>query len=77
MKSANSSNTDEFMDFSRRMIIGDRLVTGRDADGGPDRIGRLEPARFARQIAMLEELGLIAKGKLSADRVMTTEFLPK
>jgi len=77
MKNANSSNTDEFMDFSRRMIISDRLVTGRDADGGPDRIGRLEPARFARQIAMLEELGLIAKGKLSADRVMTTEFLPK
>jgi hypothetical protein len=52
-------------------------VTGRDADGGPNRIGRLEPARFARQIAMLEELGLITKGKLAADRVMTTEFLPK
>lgn len=77
MKIANPANTDEFMDFSRRMIIGEKLVTGRDADGGPARIGRLDPARFARQIAMLEELGLVAKGKLSAERVMTTEFLPK
>lgn len=77
MKIANPANTDEFMDFSRRMIIGEKLVTGRDADGGPARIGRLDPARFSRQIAMLEELGLVAKGKLSAERVMTTEFLPK
>lgn len=77
MKIANPGNTDEFMDFSRRMIIGEKLVTGRDADGGPGHIGRLDPARFARQIAMLEELGLVPKGKLAADRVMTTEFLPK
>ncbi|MFM9078747.1 MAG: ABC transporter substrate-binding protein [Opitutaceae bacterium] len=77
MKIANPANTDEFMDFSRRMIIGEKLVTGRDADGGPARIGQLDPARFARQIAMLEELGFVAKGKLSAERVMTTEFLPK
>jgi NitT/TauT family transport system substrate-binding protein len=76
MKAANPSNTDEFMDFSRRMIIADRLVTGRDADGGPAKAGRLDPQRFARQIAMLEELGLLAKGKLSVDRVMTTDFLP-
>ena len=77
MKIANPGNTDEFMDFSRRMIIGEKLVTGREADGGPARIGHLDPARFARQIAMLEELGLVPKGKLAADRVMTTEFLPK
>ncbi|MFM7751728.1 MAG: ABC transporter substrate-binding protein [Opitutaceae bacterium] len=77
MKIANPANTDEFIDFSRRMIIGEKLVTGRDADGGPARIGQLDPARFARQIAMLEELGFVAKGKLSVERVMTTEFLPK
>jgi NitT/TauT family transport system substrate-binding protein len=77
MKLANPANTDEFMDFSRRMIIGEKLVTGRDADGGSARVGQLDPARFARQIAMLEDLGFVAKGKLSAERVMTTEFLPK
>ena len=77
MKLANPANTDEFMDFSRRMIIGEKLVTGRDADGGYARVGQLDPARFARQIAMLEDLGFVAKGKLSAERVMTTEFLPR
>ena len=76
MKIANPANTDEFMAFSRQMIIGEKLVIGRDADGGPAKIGRLDPQRFARQIAMLEELGLLPKGKLTADRVMTTDLLP-
>lgn len=76
MKQANPNNTDEFMAFSRRMIIQERLVTGRDADGGPAKVGRLEPARFAAQIALLEELGLLPKGKITADRAMTTGFLP-
>jgi NitT/TauT family transport system substrate-binding protein len=77
MKIANPANTDEFMAFSRQMISGEKLVIGRDADGGPAKIGRLDPQRFARQIAMLEELGLLPKGKLTADRVMTTDLLPR
>ena len=77
MKIANPANTDEFMAFSRQMIIGEKLVIGRDADGGPAKIGRLDPQRFARQIAMLEELGLLPKDKLTADRVMTTDLLPR
>lgn len=77
LQQANPKNTDEFMAFSRRMIIDERLVTGRDADGGPAKIGRLDPARFAAQIAQLEELGLLPKGKLTAAGAMTTEFLPK
>jgi NitT/TauT family transport system substrate-binding protein len=77
MKIANSNNTDEFMMFSRQMIIGERLVTGRDADGGPARIGQLDPARFTRQIELLEELGLLKKGKVSTATVVTTDFLPK
>jgi NitT/TauT family transport system substrate-binding protein len=76
MKQANANNTDEFMAFSRQMIIRERLVTGRDADGGPAKVGRLETARFATQIALLEELGLLAKGKLTAEAAMTTAFLP-
>jgi NitT/TauT family transport system substrate-binding protein len=76
MKQANANNTDEFMAFSRKMIIDERLVTGRDADGGPAKIGRLDPARFARQIAQLESLGLLPKGKLTAAAAMTTQFLP-
>jgi NitT/TauT family transport system substrate-binding protein len=77
MKIANPSNTDEFMMFSRQMIIGEKLVTGREPDGGPAKIGRLDPERFARQIALLEELGLLKKGKVTVANAVTTDFLPK
>ena len=77
MKKANDNNTDEFMMFSRKMILDEKLVTGRDADGGPRQIGRLDPARFTRQIAQLEDLGILPKGKVTAATAMTTEFLPK
>jgi NitT/TauT family transport system substrate-binding protein len=76
MKAANHNNTDEFMTFSRQMIVDERLVTGRDPDGGPHRIGRLDPARFATQIAQLEELGILARGRLTPATAMTTDFLP-
>jgi len=76
MKQANANNTDEFMAFSRRMIIDERLVTGRDAGGGLGTIGRLDPARFTQQIAQLESLGLLPKGKITAAAAMTTQFLP-
>ena len=77
VKQANRNNTDEFMQFSRKMIIDERLVTGRDQDGGAAKIGRLEPARYTTQIAQLEEIGLLPKGRLTAAATMTTEFLPK
>ncbi|MDB6168931.1 MAG: hypothetical protein JWM88_1795 [Verrucomicrobia bacterium] len=77
LKRANANNTDDFMNFSRRMIIDERLVTGRDADGGPAKIGQIDPARYATQIAQLEDLGILPKGKVTAAKAMTTEFLPK
>jgi NitT/TauT family transport system substrate-binding protein len=77
MKKANTNNTDEFMMFSRQMILKEKLVTGRDSDGGPQKIGRLDPARYATQIAQLEELGILPKGKVTPASTMTTEFLPK
>ncbi len=77
MKAENSNNTDAFLAYSRQMIIDERLVIGRGADGGPAKIGQLEPARMATQIQQLEELGILAPaGKLTADDVMTTAFLP-
>ncbi len=77
LKQANSNNTDDFMMFSRKMIIDEKLVTGRDADGGLQKVGRLDPARYAQQIAQLEDLGLLPKGKVKVADAMTTEFLPK
>ena len=58
------------------MIIDERLVIGRDADGGLDKIGQLESARMANQIQQLETLGILQPaGKLTADAVMTSTFL--
>lgn len=76
LKAANPNNTDDFMAFSRKMIIDAHLVTGRDESSGPAQIGRLEPSRFATQIQQLEELGILKKGKVTAESAMTTAFLP-
>ncbi len=76
LKAANPSNTDEFMMFSRQRIIESKLVTGRDREGGPLNIVRLDPGRYTVQIAQLEDLGILAKGKVTAASAMTTEFLP-
>jgi NitT/TauT family transport system substrate-binding protein len=76
LKKANPNNTDEFMMFSRQMIIDEKLITGRDADGGPAKVGRLDPARFATQISQLEDLGILPRGKVTAATAVTTEFLP-
>jgi NitT/TauT family transport system substrate-binding protein len=77
LKKANPNNTDEFMMFSRKMLLDEELVTGRDLDGGPQKIGRLDPARFNTQISQLEDLGILAKGKVTTAKAITTEFLPK
>lgn len=76
LKQANASNTDDFMAFSRKMIIDEKLVTGRDAADGPNQIGRLSRERFQTQIGQLEELGILAKGKVGVANAMTTDFLP-
>lgn len=76
LKKANPANTDDFMAFSRKMIIDERLVTGRGPDSGPSQIGRLDPARFTEQIRQLEDLGILKKDKVTASEAMTTQFLP-
>lgn len=77
MKEANPNNTDEFMMFSRQMIIDEKLVTGRGPDGGPELTGRISRERFQTQINQLEELGIIPQGKVTVDQAMTTEYLPE
>ncbi|HTJ78463.1 MAG TPA: ABC transporter substrate-binding protein [Rariglobus sp.] len=76
LKQANPQNSDEFMLFSRKMIIDGKLVTGRGPDAGPATIGRITEKRFATQIEQLEDLGILPKGKLTVDQVMTTQYLP-
>ncbi len=76
LKLVNPNNTDDFMAFSRQMIIAAQLVTGRGASAGPAQIGRLDPARYAMQIRQLEELGILKPGTVTAHQAMTTDFLP-
>ena len=76
LKKANPNNTDEFMAFSRKAIIDEKLGTGRDADGGPANIGRLAPARYVTQIAQLEDLALLPKGVVTPATAISTAFLP-
>ena len=76
LKLANANNTDEFIAFSRKMIVDEKLVTGRDATGVLQQIGRLDPARFTTQIKQMEDLDMLPKGKLTAATVMTIEYLP-
>lgn len=78
MKSVNTNNTDDFLTYSRQMIIDEKLVTGRGPDGGPTKIGRLSPDRMATQIQQLETLEILTpSGKLTSADVVTTEYLPQ
>jgi NitT/TauT family transport system substrate-binding protein len=71
----NSHNTPEFLAFSRKMIIDEKLVIGRNATNDSD-TGRITRERFALQIQQLEELGILPKGKVTVDQAMTTAYLP-
>jgi NitT/TauT family transport system substrate-binding protein len=75
MKRENPGNSDEFLAFCRKMIIGEKLVVGRLATDD-SQVGRISRGRFGTQIRQLEELGIVPKGRLTVDQVMTTEYLP-
>lgn len=75
MKQANASATDEFLMFSRGMIISENLVIGRQ-NGSVEQIGRITRERFQTQINQLEELNILEKGRFTVDDVMTTDYLP-
>lgn len=76
MKTANDQNTDAFLEFSRRMIIEEKLVIGRDAQDS-SRIGRLDPVRYAEQVRIIEQLRLAPAGALRVSDVMSTAYLPE
>ncbi len=75
MKRLNPENTDDFLAFCRKMIINEKLVIGRNA-ADDSQTGRISRERFLVQIRQLEELGILPKGRLTVDQVMTTEYLP-
>jgi NitT/TauT family transport system substrate-binding protein len=75
MKQLNPNDTDDFLAFSRKMVVDERLAIGRKATDD-SLTGRITPERFALQIRQLEDLGILPKGRLTVDQVMTTKYLP-
>jgi NitT/TauT family transport system substrate-binding protein len=75
MKKENPNDTDEFIAFCRKMITSEKLVVGRHSTD-ESQVGRISRDRFALQIQQLEELGILPKGRLNVDQVMTTAYLP-
>ena len=75
MKRANVNNTDEFLAYSRAKIISEKLVIGRQ-NGSAKQIGHISPERFQTQLNQLEDLGILAKDRLTVEQVMTTSYLP-
>jgi NitT/TauT family transport system substrate-binding protein len=75
MKRLNPNDTDDFLAFCRKMIIDEGLAIGRNARDD-SQTGRISRERFAIQIRQLEDLGILPKGRLTVDQVMTTAYLP-
>lgn len=75
MKKLNPNDTDDFLAFSRKMVVEEKLAIGRGATDD-SQTGRISPERFENQIHQLEDLGIIPKGKLTVDKVMSTAYLP-
>jgi NitT/TauT family transport system substrate-binding protein len=75
MKKLNPNDTDDFLAFSRKMIVDEKLGIGRQAKDD-SLTGRITQERFALQIRQLEDLGILPKGRLTVDQVMTTAYLP-
>jgi NitT/TauT family transport system substrate-binding protein len=75
MKRLNPNDSDDFLVFCRKMIIDEGLAVGRHAKDD-SQTGRITRERFALQIRQLEDLGILPKGRLTADQVMTTAYLP-
>ncbi|MDB6168682.1 MAG: Myristoyl transferase [Verrucomicrobia bacterium] len=74
IRQRNSQMSAGQLEFSRRALISERLVTGSPA-GGED-IGQISVARIQEQIDALVEFKIIEKPVNAAD-VVTRAFLPK
>ncbi len=74
MLALNDKATPEYLEFSRRMIVDEKLVVGRGA--ATENIGRITRERFQKQIGQLEELGVLPPGAVTAERAMDDSFLP-
>jgi NitT/TauT family transport system substrate-binding protein len=71
MLQINPKVTPEFLEFSRRMIIDERLASGPTGDR--EMVGKLEVERFGIQVQQLEELGILKSGSVDPSQAV---FIP-
>ncbi len=64
----NQGLSERFCEFSRNQIMEDRLVRGIEGTG--ERIGSIDPARIAAEIALMEEIGVLEAGVVTGDDVV-------
>lgn len=74
MLKINPKVTLEFLEYSRRMIINEKIAEGQE--GSMETLGRISEEDFARQIELLENLGVLKAGSVSVDDVMSDAYLP-
>jgi NitT/TauT family transport system substrate-binding protein len=72
MLRVNPKVTADYLDWSRRQIIEAHLAS--DKDGG---YLQVSAERYRREIAQLEDLGILPKGSLTPAQVVDASFLPK
>ncbi len=71
-KAINREVTAEFLNFSRSLIIRDKLAGG-DASQG-ESVGKIGLPRLTRQIAQAVDLGAVPAGKVDAETLVPMEF---
>ncbi len=74
MLSLNPKVTNEFLLFSRGMIISEELAIGRGQQ--IENLGKIDRGRFAKQIQQLENLGILEIKKVTVDDVMIDDLVP-
>jgi NitT/TauT family transport system substrate-binding protein len=74
MLKLNPKVTDDFLLFSRGMIISEELAIGRGQQ--IENLAKIDRGRFAKQIQQLENLGILEKEKVTVDDVMISDLIP-
>jgi NitT/TauT family transport system substrate-binding protein len=67
--------SDEFLTYSREMILQHHLATGDPASG--EGYGTISPARMQQEIDTLVELGVLQPGQVSVEQVLALPFVPQ
>lgn len=76
MLELNSKATPEFLTWCRQQMIDGNICKGFPEKGAAGDYVMISPDRVARQIKMLEELGILEKGVVTVEAAVDASFLP-